>query len=129
MLAAGRRINLCATDDAHFHCNDAFGGFVMVRSKANTPENLVESLKAGAYYSSQGPLIEDVRFSDDSVEVVTSPVNSIMALGRGSLAVQSREPRATRAVLQLDRLRRGGFVRIAVADAAGRRAWTNPIWF
>ena len=129
MLAAGRRINLCATDDAHFHCNDAFGGFVMVKAKANTPENLVEALKAGAYYSSQGPIIEDVRFSDDSVEVVTSPVNSIMALGRGSLAVQSREPGATRAVLQLDRLRRGGFVRIAVADAAGRRAWTNPVWF
>jgi hypothetical protein len=129
MLAAGRRINLCATDDAHFHCSDAFGGFVMVKARANTPEYLVEALKAGAYYSSQGPIIEDMRFSDDSVEVVTSPVNSIMALGRGSLAVQSREPGATRAVLSLERLRRGGFVRIAVADAAGRRAWTNPVWF
>lgn len=129
MLAAGRRITLCATDDAHFHCDDFFGGFVMVRAMTNTPEDLVEALKAGAYFSSQGPIIEDVRFSEDSVEVITSPVNSIMALGRGSLAAQSREPGATRAVLPLGRLRRGGFVRIAVADAAGRRAWTNPVWF
>jgi hypothetical protein len=52
-----------------------------------------------------------------------------MALGRGSLAAQNREPGATRAVLPLERLRRGGFVRIAVIDADGRRAWTNPVWF
>lgn len=129
LLADGRRIGLCATDDAHFHCDDAFGGFVMVRSVANDPDALLAALKSGAYYSSQGPAIEDVRFDADHVEIACSPVNSIMALGRGSLAVQSREPGATRAVLPLDRIRRGGFVRIAVADARGRRAWTNPIWW
>lgn len=129
LLADGVRVTLCATDDAHFHCDDAFGGFVMVKASSNDPDALLAALKAGAYYSSQGPIIHDVRFSDAAVEITVSPVNSIMALGRGSLAVQSRIPEATRAVLPLDRLRSGGFVRIAVADAEGRRAWTNPVWF
>ncbi|CAN1549060.1 Polymerase/histidinol phosphatase, N-terminal [Rhabdaerophilaceae bacterium] len=129
LLASGRRIALCATDDAHFHCDDAFGGFVMVKAEAKTPEQLLAALKSGTYYSSQGPLIEDARFTADAVEIMCSPASSIMALGRGTLAVQSREPGATRAVLPLDRLRKGGFVRIAIADASGRRAWTNPIWF
>jgi len=52
-----------------------------------------------------------------------------MALGRGSLAVQSRGLGAVRAVLPLDRLRGGGFFRIVVSDPAGRRAWTSPIWY
>lgn len=129
LLVEGRRIAICATDDAHFHCNDAFGGFVMVKSEANDPAALLAALKSGAYYSSQGPLIEDVRFRDDHVEIACSPVSSIMALGRGSLAVQNREPGGTCASLPLDRIRRGGFVRIAIADAQGRRAWTNPVWW
>jgi hypothetical protein len=128
LLAAERRINLCAVDDAHFHCEDAFGGFVMVKADANKPEALLAALKAGAYYSSQGPVIEDIRIHSDAVEVSCSPAQSIMALGRGSRAVQLREPGATRAVLPLERLAKGGFVRIVVADSMGRRAWSNPIW-
>lgn len=129
LLAEGRRISLCATDDAHFHCDDAFGAFVMVKAEANDPDALLAALKCGAFYSSQGPVIEDVRFRDDQVEIVCSPVSSIMALGRGSLAAQNRTPGATRARLPLDRIRRGGFVRIAIADAQGRRGWTNPVWW
>jgi hypothetical protein len=129
LLAQGRRIGICATDDAHFHCDDSFGGYVMVKAETNDPDQLVAALKAGAYYSSQGPVIENVQFSEDAVEVTTSPVSSIMALGRGSLAEARREPGVTQAILPLERLRRGGFVRIAVADHAGRRAWTNPLWF
>ena len=128
LLADGRRINLCATDDAHFHCADAFGGYVMVKAEANEPDALVAALKAGAFYSSQGPVIEDVRFAEDQVEITCSPASSIMALGRGSRATQIVEPGTTRATLPLAGLMPGGFVRLVVADSAGRRAWTNPVW-
>ncbi len=129
MLASGRRISLCATDDAHFHCDDAFGGFVMVKAMSNAPDALLEALKAGAFYSSQGPIIEQVTMTEETVEIVCSPCQAIMALGRGSLAEQQNGKGLTKAILPLGRLRRGGFVRIAIADAAGRRAWTNPVWF
>jgi hypothetical protein len=35
----------------------------------------------------------------------------------------------TRVRLPLNRLRRGGYARVVVVDAAGRKAWSNPIWF
>jgi predicted metal-dependent phosphoesterase TrpH len=44
MLAAGRRISLIAVDDAHFHCTDWFGGWVMVKAMANEPEALLAAL-------------------------------------------------------------------------------------
>lgn len=128
MLASGRQINLCATDDAHFHCDDAFGGFVMVKAMSNAPDALLAALKAGAFYSSQGPTIEHIDMTGETVEITCSPCQAIMALGRGSLAEQRNGTGLTRAVLPLEKLRRGGFVRIVIADAAGRRAWTNPVW-
>jgi hypothetical protein len=35
----------------------------------------------------------------------------------------------TRAVLPLAKLREGGFARVVVVDAAGKRAWSNPHYF
>jgi hypothetical protein len=49
-----------------------------------------------------------------------------MVLGRGSRAAQSVAPLQTRVSLPLGKLREGGFARIVVADAQGRRAWSNP---
>ena len=57
----GRRILGYAADDAHFNGRpDHFGGWVMVRAEALTPEALLEALKDGQFYSSQGPTIEHV---------------------------------------------------------------------
>jgi histidinol phosphatase-like PHP family hydrolase len=129
MLAAGRRPLVCATDDAHFHCVDYFGGFVRVKAEENAPEALLAALKAGRYYSSQGPEITEVTFDGAAVEVATAaPVSAIMALGRASKAAQVVAEGTTRARLDLSALVDGGFTRIVLADAAGRRAWTNPVW-
>jgi hypothetical protein len=127
--AGGRRIALCAVDDAHFHCNDYFGGFVMVKATDNEPNALVESLKTGSYYSSQGPLIEDVVYGEDTVEVACSPASAVMVLGRGPRAAQHLGTGITRVTLPLERVKAAGFARIVVADSQGRRAWTNPVWW
>ncbi len=129
MLAAGRRVSLLAVDDAHFACMDAFGGWLMVKAEANEPEALLAALKDGAFYSTQGPLIHDIAWGVDEVEVTCTAAASVMVLGRGSRAAQRVAHGTTRARLPLDRLRDGGFARIVVADAAGRRAWGNPVFF
>lgn len=129
LLAAGRRINLIAVDDAHFACDDAFGGWVMVKAEANEPEALLAALKAGHFYATQGPLLHDVAWHEDRVEVHCSPAASVMVLGRGSRAMQSVAAQQTRVTLPLDRLAQGNFARVVVADAQGRRAWSNPVYF
>jgi len=129
LLAEGRRINLIAVDDAHFACPDAFGGWVMVKAEANEPELLLESLKAGHFYASQGPVFHDIAWGEDEVEVTCSPAASVMVLGRGSKASQSVASIQTRVRLPIGALKAGGFARVVIADEAGRRAWSNPIWF
>lgn len=129
LLAEGRRINLIAVDDAHFKSPDAFGGWVMVKAAANEPEALLAALKAGHFYATQGPDIHDISWEEDAVEVTCSPAASIMVLGRGSRADQSVALCQTRARLSTAHLREGGFARVVVADAQGRRAWSNPYAF
>ena len=52
-----------------------------------------------------------------------------MVLGRGSSAAQSVAPLQTKVVLPLAKLSDGSFARIVVADAAGKRAWSNAHFF
>lgn len=129
LLASGRRIGLIAVDDAHFACMDAFGGWLMVKAETNEPEALLAALKDGAFYATQGPLIHDIAWGEDEVEITCSPAASVMLLGRGSRATQVVAPGTTRARLPFGGHRAGGYARVVVADAAGRRAWGNPVFF
>jgi hypothetical protein len=128
LLSEGRRLTVCATDDAHFHGPDHFGGWVMVKAAANEPTALLAALKAGEYYASTGPELHDMRIEDDVVVVECSPANSIIAVGANSASKVAHGDGLTRAELPLERFRKDGWVRAAVQDAAGKRAWSNPIW-
>lgn len=108
---------------------DAFGGWLMVKAAANEPGALLEALKAGCYHATQGPLIHDIAWGAEEVEVPCSPATSVMVLGRGSRAAQSVAPGQTRVRLPFAALRAGWGAHIVVADAAGRRAWSNPVHF
>jgi hypothetical protein len=128
LLSEGRRLTLIATDDAHFHEPDHFGGWVMVKSEANEPEALLAALKRGDFYASQGPELRDVRIEGDEVVVECSAAVSVVAMGQGTGAKAVHGHSMTRAAVPLARLRHSPWLRVAVIDAAGKRAWSNPIW-
>lgn len=128
LLSEGHRLTLCATDDAHFTEPDHFGGWVMVRSVANEPEALLAALRAGAFYSSQGPEIRGVAVSGDRVRVASSAVASVIVQGQGSAARAVHGASMTEAEVPLDRLAGSPWLRVTVVDRAGRRAWSNPVW-
>lgn len=128
LLTEGRRLSLIATDDAHFSEPDHFGGWVMVKAEVNTPEALLSALKSGAFYSSQGPEIRDVRVEGDHVVVECSAAASVVALGHGTGAKAVHGHSMTRVAVPLARLNASPWLRVAVIDAAGKRAWSNPIW-
>jgi catechol 2,3-dioxygenase-like lactoylglutathione lyase family enzyme len=129
LLESGRRIDLIATDDAHFSEPDHFGGWVMVRAVENTPDALLTALKAGHYYSSQGPELHDVRVYADRVEVACSAVQSIIVQGHGMAAKAVHGHSLTRGVVPLTgRFPGSGYLRVTVMDAAGKRAWCNPVY-
>jgi hypothetical protein len=128
LLTEGRRLTMIATDDAHFYEPDHFGGWVMVKSAENTPDALLGALKAGHFYSSQGPELRDVRIEGDHLVVECSAAVSVMALGKGTGAKSVHGHSMTHASVPLTRLNDSPWVRAVVVDAGGKRAWSNPIW-
>ena len=129
LLAEGKRLNLIATDDAHFSEPDHFGGWVMVKSEVNESEALLGALKRGDFYSSQGPELRSVSITDREVHVEMSACVSMIVSGSGTAARAVHGHSMTKAVLSLDRFRNSPFIRVTVLDAAGKRAWSNPYFF
>jgi predicted metal-dependent phosphoesterase TrpH len=128
LLAGGHHLHALATDDAHFEVDDAFGGWVMVKAEANEPDALVAALRGGRYYSTQGPLIHDLRVQGGDLVVECSPAYAVHLLGRGSRSVSAEVRGQTAARLPLGRMGKAGYARVVVMDEAGRCAWSNPWW-
>ena len=138
LLNDGRRLTGIATDDAHFRHgdHDAFGGFVEVKAESLDPEALLEALKAGHFYSSQGPRIYDLAVSRGEVSVACSPVHAITLVSGTSRALSRIGRHITGATFDLTGVGDNNrakdapatWGRVTVIDAAGRRAWSNPMW-
>ena len=138
LLNEGARLNAIATDDAHFRHGDydAFGGFVEVKAPSLDPEDLLAALKAGCFYSSQGPRFLDICVSKTEVSVACTPVQAITLLTGTSRALSRVGRQIAAATFDLTKIDRDvwgktsapRWLRIAAIDAAGRRAWSNPIW-
>jgi hypothetical protein len=131
LLSEGRRINLIATDDAHFSEPDHFGGWTMVKAPENDPEALLSALKAGHHYSTQGPELRRIEFTERSVDVECSAAVSVIVQGQGVAAKAVHGHSMTRASVMIggqERFDRSPWLRVTVVDAAGRRAWSNPYW-
>jgi len=131
LLARGQRLTACATDDAHFVLNtrDRESGWVMVKSERCDPDALVTALKAGDYYSSSGPVIHDLVIEPrERLHIRCSPANRIFLLGGPAKYHAIGEQGITEAEFDLSGWT-SPYTRVVVRDDAGRRAWTNPIWF
>ncbi|VAW12932.1 hypothetical protein MNBD_ALPHA11-176 [hydrothermal vent metagenome] len=127
MLGDGRRLNGFATDDAHHVSHDAFGGWIHVLAEALEPEAILKSLKAGRYYSSQGPEIRNIQFDGDEVIINCSPVDFIVLHGRGHRTVQVRGSGLIDARFPIKNFE-DDFFRVTIRDKFGQHAWSNPIW-
>lgn len=128
LLNAGRRVTICATDDAHFSEPDHFGGWVMVRAEHNTPDALLAALKSGAFYSSTGPDFHNVIWGDKNVEIECSATVTAVLQGQGTRTSVKHGHSMSRITLPYGQLATSPWLRLTIIDAAGKRAWTNPIW-
>ena len=127
LLNEGRRVLAFATDDAHHLTHDAFAAWVQVKAESLDPDAILEGLRAGRFYSSQGPQLHDIRVEGDEIVVECSPANAIVVCGRGSRSESELGAGLTGARLPLRRFRNAYF-RVVVVDDRGQRAWSNPVW-
>jgi len=134
LLEKGLRLLVNAGDDAHFgHPSDRFGGWVEVYSDRLDPEALLRSMKAGRYYSTQGPSFHELLIDGDRLRVETSEAYAITLTGGGDRwqSGQERTSDGGEPVAEADfdlAPYHRSYCRVTVVDPEGRRAWSNPIW-
>jgi hypothetical protein len=132
LLARGKRFFGLGVDDAHFHYDDLYGGWIMLRAREPSREAIYEALRAGHFYASQGPTIENVEFDGDTVHVECSPVMECFAIcplpGKGWTNWREEARRDLHSEFEMEMKPGNDPVRICVVDQQGRRAWTNPFW-
>jgi hypothetical protein len=142
-LERGRRLFALATDDSHHPGYDSGVASTWVRAPEKTREAVLDALRSGSFYGSTGPRIDAVEVDEGQVTVRCSPAASITLYAGRSRGARANAGRLGypnhAAVLEtdldglitaasLERPWRQPYGRIEVADAAGRRAWTNPLW-
>ena len=133
LLNKGHRVTQYAADDAHFKhqrgtFNDAFGGWVQVKSETLTADAIVAALKSGDYYSSTGPELHDIQLDDGTVRVSCSPVETVLVSGRGATFRRDHDVSLIEFEADIREMRETPYICVTVIDAEGRRAWSNPIW-
>ncbi len=142
LLEAGRLCPAIATDDSHHAGFDSDLAWTWVRASERSREAVLEALATGAFYSSTGPRIDDLRLVGEAVDVRCSPCRTVtLVSGRATgAAVHSGRlgyrHRAYDLELDGDGLivhaqlavpPSARHVRVEVTDARGRKAWANPL--
>jgi histidinol phosphatase-like PHP family hydrolase len=129
LLGRRHRLSAYAADDAHFQPGDPPGcaAWVQVRAETLDPAALLAALKAGHYYSSTGPVIHSIGLRDGKLTVRCSPASKVVITGCVPGARVSEGDMLTECSLPLDLFEASPYIRVTVVDAAGARAWSNPI--
>ena len=134
LLTAGRSVLGYAVDDAHFGFRDYAGGWVLVRAQELTQEAILQALRSGHFYSSSGPAIYRINADEDGIRIRCTACAAIHVIipreGRGyTTARLCKQPPCDREFTEitLPAPPAGQTFRIECVDAAGRKAWTNPM--
>ena len=142
LLGAGRRTFGIATDDQHYPLFELGTAWTMVRAAERSQRAVLDALRAGLAYFSQGPEIRSIERSSDGVVVECSPARSVLLQSEEELGIAvsiGHGGRRQGTVIATDgqglitsvRFELPAptvrYARVTVVDAQGRRAWSNPI--
>ena len=120
-----------AVDDAHLRPEHPGwkGGWLMVRAPACDAPSITAAIRAGSYYSTQGPRIESLSVQGDELLITTSPVRFARLAGFGSQgARQGSFDGDETTEFSLPIPKNFDYVRLEIEDSCGRRAWTNTLF-
>lgn len=125
--ANGKLFRQIATDDTHFYIGEQCRSYTMLQADELSVQGILNALKAGQFYASQGPEFLDVEFDGKRLIVHSSPV-SICTFSSNKFWVAGRCRTGENMTENIYEIQPGErFVRCEIADALGRRAWLSPI--
>lgn len=128
-LSHGMFLPAVGVDDTHggIGAVDEFGSWTWLKMPSATAANVVRAVAAGAGYASCGPKVHQFRCRDGKIRLRCSPAAKIQFVSEPSLGATRRADAGKAIVSFTVDLPDWPFVRAVVTDAAGRKAWTNPI--
>ena len=132
-----------AADDSHHAERDSGLAWVWTRVAERSAAAVLQALASGRFYSSTGPVVDELRVDETSVEVSCSPCSRVtLCTGRKRGTSVSSGPSGYRfggeivsgsddgeiTGVRLERPPRSPYGRLELVDRFGRKAWTNPLW-
>ncbi|OKP76583.1 hypothetical protein A3844_30400 [Paenibacillus helianthi] len=134
LLKHGRKVYGIASDDAHggdidIAISEFFGGWVCAEAEKLEQQSVIDALKAGQYYSSNGPEIYDLRVQDGFLQIECSPVKFIRFLthpGNGRNIYSKEALPVSQGSYRIEGNEQ--YIRVECVDFDGKVAWSNPIF-
>lgn len=134
LLGRGHSLWGFAVDDSHHrpsdhHPTDTARAWVMVKAAELTRAAIMDSLRAGLFYSSWGPSIREITVADGVLTVCTSPAKEINVVGQ-RWAGRSFSATDNLTITEVSYYLQGheDYVRVECRDIEGQWAWSNPIF-
>ena len=135
VLGMGKRIWGVAGDDAHLspkkrYFSRAGQAWIEVWSAELSEAAILDALKRGAFYSTQGPRFHAIRLEGTRPRIECSPVAQVRwrTYGRVGFVDHAALPGGISNSQLPDWFEPRTFLRIELVDHQGRRAWSNPFF-
>lgn len=133
-LDAGKEYTAIAVDDMHDRRNYG-GAWTMVCARSNSAEDIVDALKKGDFYATQGPEFTKLVVNDGVLEAEFTACQYAVIVGRKSTGtpvwvheyIKKGEPEETTEIKIDLRECPEGLLRIQLRDSQGRYCWSNPV--
>lgn len=116
-----------ATDDGHGSMEHYAKGYTVVKAKSLTDYDIIDALKKGSFYSSQGPEIHDFYVENGKAYIKCSPASVIAFISYEHLGEAFRSDELIREK-SFEFHPDCDYIRVEVIDEKGKKAWTNPIF-
>ena len=116
-----------ASDDTHFYGSEFARGWSMVEAESLTVPAVLEAIRLGRVYATQGPVFERLELTEEGLLVRCSPCDTVIFYSNAPwVAGRSRcgqgQTEALYRPAANDR-----FVRVQLIDEKGRSAWSMPV--
>lgn len=127
MAVQGNYTKMTAVDDTHFYYTaDMCRSFIYVKAEECTREAVMEALKAGDFYCSQGPRIE-ITQEDGTIMVHTTPVEEIVYFTNTVWTDHRADVGNNLTEGKYEVKPTDTFVRVEVRDKDGKYAWSQYV--
>ena len=108
----------------------------MICAKSNMQKDIIEALKTGYFYSTQGPEFSKIVVNEGVLELEFTKCASAVLIGRGASgkSIMIEQPGGPGTSGEVSEVKielkdcPKGFFRIQLRDFDGKYAWTNPIY-